>query len=187
MTFARSHFSTIIRYIGVSFITGAISHGFFSGNRSLITGAIGVICFIVGTLMEEGTSTSWKSVISGAVLAVGIGAVTGGLQHFPDSPERSLWILPVGFALSLLFYALIHGYEMSKREYAYATISLIATCILSVGIFAIIENTGIAPHGYTESSSLDVEAAEIWAVSQPIIPTSIVPTDTHASNTDHHN
>jgi hypothetical protein len=48
-------------------------------------------------------------------------------------------------------------------------------------------NMDITAHGHTESSSLDVEAAEIWAVSQPIIPTSIVPTDIHASDTDHHN
>lgn len=185
MTFARSHFSTLIKYIGISFITGAISHGFFSGNRSLITGVIGVICFIVGTLMEEDTSNTWQSIISWAVLAVGIGAVTGGLQHFPDSPERSLWILPVGFVLSLIFYALIHGYKMGKKEYTYSVISLIATCIISVGIFAIIENTDIAPHGHTESSSLEVGASEIWTISQPMIP--IVHPESHTSDTDHHN
>ncbi len=188
MNFSRSHFSTIIRYIGVSFITGAISHGFFSGSRSLITGAIGVVCFIIGTLMEEGTTTGWKSVISGAILAVGIGAVTGGLQHFPDSPERSLWILPVGFIISLIFYALIHDYKIGKKEYTYATISLIATCILSVGIFAIIENTGITGHGHDLSSSMDVEAAGIEATppSENIVP--IITPDSHIiSADDHHN
>ncbi|MBC7503599.1 hypothetical protein H7169_01385 [Candidatus Gracilibacteria bacterium] len=148
MTFARSHFSMLIKYVGISFITGAISHGFFSGNRSLITGVIGVICFILGTLMEEDTTTGWKSVISGAILAVGIGAVTGGLQHFPDSPERSLWILPVGFAISLIFYAIIHDYKMGKREYTYASISLIATLLVSVSVYYAIENMEITAHGH---------------------------------------
>ncbi|MBC7498090.1 hypothetical protein H7170_00440 [Candidatus Gracilibacteria bacterium] len=180
MTFSRSHFSTIICYIGVSFITGAISHGFFSGTRSLITGAIGVVCFIIGTLMEEGTTTGWKSVISGAILAVGIGAVTGGLQHFPDSPERSLWILPVGFALSLVFYALVHGYKFSKKEYTYASISLVSVICISIGIFAVIENTGITGHRHNVSNSVDLETAGIEATppSENIVP-MIAPNDHH--------
>ena len=38
--------------------------------------------------------------------------ISGGLQHFLDSPERSLWIIPVGYMLSLLIFPLkekIHG------------------------------------------------------------------------------
>jgi hypothetical protein len=95
MTFSRAHFSTLIKYIGISFITGAISHGFFSGTRSLVTGIFGIGCFMIGTMMEDDTSNTWRTLLAGAILAVGIGSVTGGLQHFPDSPERSLWIIPV--------------------------------------------------------------------------------------------
>lgn len=47
MNFSRDHFTTLIKYIGISFITGAISHGVFSGTRSLLTGAFGVACFII--------------------------------------------------------------------------------------------------------------------------------------------
>jgi hypothetical protein len=177
----------IIKYIGISFITGAISHGFFSGTRQMMTAVAWIWLFIIGTLMEHDTDKNIRNICLAVGLAIGIGAVTGGLQHFPDSPERSLWILPVGFALSLLFYALVHGYTIGKKEYTYAGISLIATCMISVGIFAIIENTDIAPHGHTESSSLDVGSAEIWTISQPMIPTPIVPRESHTSDTDHHN
>jgi L-asparagine transporter-like permease len=180
MTFSRSHFATIIRYIGISFITGAISHGFFSGTRSLITGIIGIVCFTIGTLMEEDTSNGWKAIISGAILAVGIGAVTGGLQHFPDSPEQSLWILPVGFVLSLIFYALVHGYKFGKKEYTYAGISLVSVLAISVGIYALIENMDITAHGHDEqATTAPIEANTGSASIQiPVDPESIP---------DHHN
>ena len=110
--------------------------------------------------MEEDTSNGWKAIISGAILAVGIGAVTGGLQHFPDSPERSLWILPVGFALSLLFYALVHRYKIGKKEYTYAGISLISILAISVGIYTLIENMDITAHGHdSETPSAIIETS----------------------------
>lgn len=148
MTFSRAHFSTLIKYIGVSFITGAISHWFFSGTRSLLTGAFGIFCFIVWTLLEEDTTNTWKTIIAGAILAVGIGSVTGGLQHFPDSPERSVLIIPIGYVISVLFFASIHKYVLTKKEYLYISISSIFMLVLSVGIFFLIENTGITWHSH---------------------------------------
>jgi uncharacterized cupredoxin-like copper-binding protein len=42
-----------------------------------------------------------------------LGFFTGGLQHFPDSPQRSLWVVPLGFFLSLL--ALYFSEEWRNR------------------------------------------------------------------------
>jgi uncharacterized membrane protein YqgA involved in biofilm formation len=74
--FSRSHFSTIIKYIGISFITGAIAHGFFSGTRQILTALFGIVCFIIGTAMEEEKSNT-KTILFSALLAIAIGAVTG--------------------------------------------------------------------------------------------------------------
>lgn len=136
--------------------------------------------------MEHDTDKNIRNIFLAVGLAIGIGAVTGGLQHFPDSPERSVWILPVGFGLSLLFYALVHGYKFGKKEYTYAGISLIATLCISVGIYSAIENMEITAHGHTESSPMDV-AAGTQGIPQTNMTTPIVPMDTHASDTDHHN
>lgn len=148
MTFSRAHFSTLIKYIGISFITGAISHWFFSGTRSLLTGAFGIFCFIIWTLLEEDTTNTWQTIIAGTILAVGIGSVTGGLQHFPDSPERSVLIIPIGYIISVLFFASIHKYILTKKEYFYISISSIFMLVLSIGIFFLIENTGITWHSH---------------------------------------
>jgi hypothetical protein len=96
--------------------------------------------------MEVDTDKNIRNICIAVGLAIGIGAVTGGLQHFPDSPERSLWILPVGFAFSLIFYGLVHGYQFGKKEYTYAGISLLIVTGISLGIFALIENMDLTAH-----------------------------------------
>ncbi len=147
MTFTRSHFSTLIKYIGISFITGAISHGFFSEFRSLITGVFGVICFMIGTYLEE-DGGSMKAILYGAILAIGIGSVTGWLQHFPDSPERSLLIIPIWYIISIFLFAKIHNYILKKAEYIYIAISSVVVLVGSVGIFFLIENMTIFWHSH---------------------------------------
>ncbi len=98
--------------------------------------------------MEEAITNTWKTILAGAMLAVGIGAVTGGLQHFPDSPERSVLIIPIGYVISVLFFASIHNFVLSKKEYLYIAISSIFMTVLSIGIFFLIEKTGIIGHSH---------------------------------------
>jgi hypothetical protein len=76
--------------------------------------------------------------------------VTGGLQHFPDSPERSVWIIPVGYMISLIFFATIHEYRLAKKEYIYMVASGIVMTLFSLGIFALLEHTSFFPSHSTE-------------------------------------
>ena len=45
MTFAFQHHhgAMLLKYSGISFISGAVNHGFFSGERSLWTAAAGMV------------------------------------------------------------------------------------------------------------------------------------------------
>ncbi len=185
MSFSRSHFSMIIKYIGISFITGAISHGFFSGSRQIVTAIAGIVFFIIGSLLEEWNekTSSWKIIVSGTMLAVSIGAITGGFQHFPDSPERSLWIIPVGFFLSLFFYAYSHKYIWNKESYVYAISTSIGITLLSIGLFLVIENSDISWHSHEEvpSTQNSIPSQATHTSTASLIP--IV--DTHESDSDH--
>lgn len=106
MKFQTEHLATLAKYAGISFVAGAVNHGFFSERRSFVTAGVGVICFLIGAAMEmkaapDGTRR-WADLLGfGIVASVGLGFFTGGLQHFPDSPGRSLWVVPLGFFLSL--------------------------------------------------------------------------------------
>jgi hypothetical protein len=104
-SFSVSHVSSLLKYMGVSFIAGAVAHGAFSETRSVVTAAIGIGAYMLGAYLQSrndgGERLTWSTVIgAGALSALGIGFFTGGLQHFPDSPSRSVWVVPVGFLLS---------------------------------------------------------------------------------------
>ena len=104
----------LLRYSGISFISGAVNHGFFSGERSLWTAAIGMVLFVVGAGLEhrwiepnpnQPQSSLLQTLALGSLLSIGLGFFTGGLQHFPDSPARSSWVVPLGFFVSVVALA----------------------------------------------------------------------------------
>jgi uncharacterized cupredoxin-like copper-binding protein len=104
--FQTEHLATLAKYAGISFVAGAVNHGFFSERRSFVTAGIGVAFFLIGAAMELKSAPDgakrWADLLGFGILAsIGLGFFTGGLQHFPDSPERSLWVVPVGFFMSL--------------------------------------------------------------------------------------
>lgn len=105
------HLSILLSYTGIWFISGAVSHGFFSGTRSLIMAGLGIILFLIGYLMERKLDNNNESIsmsqylwiwVIAILFSLGIGMFNGWLQHFLDSPLRSLRIIPVGYMLSLV-------------------------------------------------------------------------------------
>ena len=107
-SFGKQHGIMLMKYAGISFISGAVNHGFFTGARSLWTAAIGIVLFVAGAWLEHRASDEQhpqglaKSLFMGTLLSIGLGFFTGGLQHFPDSPARSAWVVPLGFLISVL-------------------------------------------------------------------------------------
>ena len=43
----------LLKYSGISFISGAVNHGFFSGERSLWTALVGMVLFVLGAWLEH--------------------------------------------------------------------------------------------------------------------------------------
>lgn len=110
-SFQQHHGAMLLKYSGISFISGAVNHGFFSGERSLWTAAIGIVLFVLGAWLEHRLPSSQadaarvglvQTLVLGTLLSIGLGFFTGGLQHFPDSPARSAWVVPLGFFVSVL-------------------------------------------------------------------------------------
>lgn len=127
-TFRQQHLAMLLAYSGISFISGAVNHGFFSGERSLWTAAIGIVMFVSGAWLDhrlkggppQGVA---RTLLWGTLLSIGLGFFTGGLQHFPDSPARSAWVVPLGFAISALalwFHGTFTGTRAARSSLAYA-------------------------------------------------------------------
>lgn len=137
----------MLRYLGMSFITGAVAHGFFSGYRSMITAIIGVAIFVLALWIEHHRVSLERSQIAwNVMLAVGIGVFTGGIQHFPDSPERSVWIVPLGFILSIYAFPRSERFSFDDRSKHILSIVSLIVILLSGVTFFLLEQTMIAPH-----------------------------------------
>ena len=145
MNFPLSHISSLCKYTGIGFTAGAITHGFFSGERAIWTAVFGIAIYLLGGTLEKIANPdkdhSWTDVLAiGIVASIGLGFFTGGLQHFPDSPARSSWVVPVGFAMSLLAMYLMEGKGKVKMRpvLIYGAISLalvIAASLYSLSYF----------------------------------------------------
>ena len=114
MKFLLNHIASLCKYTGISFTAGAITHGFFSEERAILTAVFGIGTYLIGGTLEKISNPdkdhSWTDVLAiGVVASIGLGFFTGGLQHFPDSPVRSSWVVPVGFVMSLLAMYLMEG------------------------------------------------------------------------------
>lgn len=120
----KEHVALIIKYTGISFITGWLSHGFFSGERQIITSLVWVVFFIVWTLLEQKPEERdyMRTIIFSSVLAVAIWALTGWLQHFPDSPDRSVWLVPVWFLVSICAYLALEKEVFYKKAHLIYTV-----------------------------------------------------------------
>ena len=72
------------------------------------------------------------------------------IQHFPDSPHRSLWVVPTGFVLSLVALYMLEGREKLGTR-SFVIYALIGTALViggCIGAMEIIEHLGMTPHGH---------------------------------------
>lgn len=110
----KKHIVEILWYIWVWFIWWAISHWFFSGTRSIIMAILWIIIFVIHiSLQPKKEDSYWNIVLFGVVYSISIGMISWWLQHFLDSPIRSLWIIPIGYFISYSIYM------MHTKQYNY--------------------------------------------------------------------
>ena len=165
MNFPLSHISSLCKYTGISFTAGAITHGFFSGERAIWTAVFGVAIYLVGGTLEKIANPdkdhSWTDVLAiGIVASIGLGFFTGGLQHFPDSPARSSWVVPVGFAMSLLAMYLMEGKGKIKIKgvLIYGGISLALVIVASLYALSYFNEHGGDGHSHDHAVPTQVIA-----------------------------
>lgn len=158
MSFASTHIATLLRYGGISFIAGAVNHGMFSETRSAITAAVGVLFYLLGSWLDMRLQTDekmgWADVLGvGIVSSVGLGFFTGGLQHFPDSPQRSVWVVPLGFVLSLLamYWMAWRSRTSVKSLLVYGVFSCAVVVLASWLAWSSLKDQATSPHDHGEA------------------------------------
>jgi uncharacterized cupredoxin-like copper-binding protein len=140
VSFQRHHLAMLLKYSGISFVSGAVNHGFFSGERSLWTASAGVAMFIAGAWLEHRLAVDREerslvhTLLWGTLLSIGLGFFTGGLQHFPDSPARSSWVVPLGFVLSVGALFMSEGATLGRAVAVYSAAGTTLVAAASLGV-----------------------------------------------------
>ena len=101
-----------------------------------------MVLFVLGAWLEHRwqpandetpRSGLMKTLAIGSLLSIGLGFFTGGLQHFPDSPERSAWVVPLGFFVSVLALGLSAPRNWTRAASVYVLVLGILTSAGSWG------------------------------------------------------
>jgi len=140
--FQKEHFATLLKYLGISFITGWISHWFFTGERQIITSLVWIVFFVIGVLMmrQKEEYANFSLLATATLFAVSLWAFTWWMQHFPDSPERSALIVPVWAILSLYaFFSLEWENIFQKKYLTYSLLITLWVMVLTLILYLMVE------------------------------------------------
>ena len=143
-------------FIGTGFLSGAIVHLPLNPLRFTIIGLIGAIIFVASSTLHElkvmkreATHLEiFKLILFSILLALGVGMISGGVQHFDEVPAYASRLIPLGIILSLAGYILKNGIDLHRKQ----TLKLSALTI----VFVAIVGTGLS--SLATSNSADGQA-----------------------------
>lgn len=158
-------------FIGTGFLSGSIVHFPMDPLRYFIIGFIGAAIFVVSSTINEitmqgrrATAKEMLKLISFSILlALGVGMISGGVQHFDEVPVYASQLIPLGVVLSLAGYILKNGIDLHKHQtlkLGTATILFVALLGTGLGTYAHSMTTGEHGHGEEQSQTVDSTSSE---------------------------
>lgn len=100
----------LLYFVGIGQIAGGIVHYPIDPAYFTMMAVIGVFVFLAGTLLNEvilpKTRPSGRKIArlvgAAVVLSIGVGGVSGGVQHFLQFPQRSTVLIAAGLVLAFI-------------------------------------------------------------------------------------
>lgn len=184
----KQHLISILWYISIWFIGGAISHGFFSWTRNLIMAILGIILFILSEYLKWWKKDYMQLITGWLIFSVAIGMVSGWFQHFLDSPMRSLWIIPLWWIISTIIFPYKEGlttYNFSKSMIVWLIISVWLAWMLYSLIHIIPESNFWVWWHHDETWEENIVISS-WVVANWDTAEVTITELNHNSNPDHH-
>ncbi len=109
-------------FVGAGLISGSVVHFPLAPARYAIIGAVGALVFAIASVVSELGDRDplrlTRVAVSSLALAVGIGMISGSIQHFMDIPERAALLIPLGVVLSLAAFGIRHGLRLKRTDLA---------------------------------------------------------------------
>jgi hypothetical protein len=158
-------------FVGAGLISGGVVHYPLDHERYALITAAGVALFLAATVLNEfvlaavrpAGSAAARVIGSSLMLSMGIGMLSGGIQHFSDFPERATVLIPLGLVLSFAAYAVRHatGVRRAAVGMAGAAVVLVAaTAFVTLDRFVAtpsVDATGAHTHSTGEEDAAEDE------------------------------
>lgn len=148
-------------FVGTGFLSGAIVHFPLNPIRFAVIGTVGAAIFVASSVINEtvlnkkptGQTDIVRLIIFSLVLALGIGMISGGVQHFDEVPAYASKLIPLGVLLSLVGYLLKNGISLAGRQrfkLGIATFAFVAMLGTTLNVYA--QSRPQEGHGHGEEA-----------------------------------
>lgn len=111
-------------FIGTGFLSGSIVHFPLNHTRFSIIGALGAFIFVTASTINEAYFNKRnfkeegivKIMVFSLVLSIGIGMISGGVQHFDEEALYASYLIPLGILVSLIGYMLKNNLNLGIKK-----------------------------------------------------------------------
>jgi len=139
----------VMMFLGAGFISGGIVHLGEGANMWDISLLItGILFFIIGSYVQE-IIYNKKSLKEGGtvkflffslLLSLGVGMVSGGIQHFVDTPTYSAYLIPIGIFLGVMAYTFKNNISLPRPHWGMLSAFVL---LFSLGSWIILSNAAL--------------------------------------------
>lgn len=160
-------------FVGAGLISGSVVHFPLAPVRYTVIGAVGAALFAVASVLaersERGSDGLVRVAISALALALGIGMISGSIQHFQDIPDRAATLIPLGTVLSLAAFVVRNAIRVRRDQLVASFVVVVAfAAVLFVGLHHLAGTVDAADqHGATTSEPAATPAAKDSSPSTP--------------------
>lgn len=192
---AGRYIGYVLYFVGAGLISGAVVHHPLDPARYTKIAVIGVLVFLVATLVNEFLLAAERPALPRAILVItaslllsfGIGMLSGGLQHFEDFPARGAVLVPLGITVSFIAFVLKDPQSSWRRIFGPVGLAVLLTAAVSFfGLRTIADGLGEASgeSGHSHSGGAEEEAEEHETGEEPSASSSESATPETAASTD---
>jgi hypothetical protein len=114
----------VMFFLGAGLTSGAIVHMPLDPNKYTIVLLAGMGIFVIASLLNETVIdkkqlsflSTIRLVLFSLLLSVGIGMISGGIQHFEDVLDYAAYLIPGGILLSLISFLFKNNIKLGIKK-----------------------------------------------------------------------
>jgi YVTN family beta-propeller protein len=114
----------VLFFLGMGLTSGSIVHMPIDPHKYTIILFVGMAVFVVASLLNEtvidkknlSVVSTIRLVVFSLLLSVGIGMISGGIQHFEDVVKYAAYLIPGGILLSFISYLFRYNINLGFKK-----------------------------------------------------------------------